>query len=90
MDYVILITNALNRWGTLSRTPHHYVTHLLWVEGSTVRVDEDALRAHGIACVRVARAHDCDLDAPLYDESDLVQHLSRLGSCSNGHETNGS
>lgn len=74
----------------LARTPRDFITHVLWVEGSKVPVDEPALRAQGIACIRVTRAQDCEADAPLYDEAELVKRLSELGTCNKDDKTNGS
>lgn len=77
-DYVLAITAALNRFGVLRHSPRKYITHMIWVEGSKVPVNEDALRAQGIACVRIARSPACAEDTPVYDEALLVKCLADL------------
>lgn len=92
LDYVSAITAALNRYGALNHPASKYITHLIWVEGSKVEVeeDEDAMRAQEIACVRIVRMRACAEETPSYDEALLVQCLADLGSLpSSSDSTNG-
>lgn len=77
-DFVLSITNALNRWGVLSHAPRKYLTHLVWVEGSAIKVEEEAVRAMGVQCICVP----CDLaslpGSPQYAEAPLVAKLREL------------
>lgn len=77
-EYVLAITNALNRYGALANAPHSYVTHIVYVDGSKVEIDGWALGNMGITCVWAAADAASPPDKPQYSESQLVDTLQAL------------
>lgn len=54
-DYVMALTEALNRYGALSHPPRRYLTHLAVVEDTTIPVEETAIESLGIEVCRLRR-----------------------------------
>src|SRR5947209_6999487 len=54
LKFIYALTSALNRHGTLSNSPSSYITHLVYAEGSDIKVDQDKIEQLGIKTVKVA------------------------------------
>ena len=76
-DYVIAITNALNRYGELDHSSRKYITHIIYAKGTDIPLDLEIIEnILGIVVVSVA---GYKINGKLYyREDDLVQCICHL------------
>jgi hypothetical protein len=79
-DFVMAITNALNRNGELSHPPAKYITHLCYLENSQIEVPKDQIKELGIDIIEVHTKHTSKFDKqqPVYDDKDLIDKIMML------------
>jgi 2-phospho-L-lactate transferase/gluconeogenesis factor (CofD/UPF0052 family) len=83
LDYIDVITHSLNRYGALSHAPQAYITHLFVVEGTSIPVEEEAIRQLGIQVHRIASDSQMKLSVqnqcyPVYASQELIQSISQV------------
>lgn len=79
VDFVTAITSALNREGARGSCLDHpaskYVNSLIVPEGSTVKVNMEALQDMGISSVQYVASHKDDQGRSFFDADKLVACL---------------
>jgi hypothetical protein len=79
VDFVMAITNALNRHGELCNPPNKYITHLCYLENSQIVVEGDKINRMGIEVVMVRSKEPIeDRLRPVYDDRDLIVKILSL------------
>lgn len=82
-EYVLALTKALNRYGKLTNPPKAYLTHLLYVEGCSIPVENKLIEDLGIKVCIVPQASKAFLDIgsrrhPVYCPESLIEKISSL------------
>jgi 2-phospho-L-lactate transferase/gluconeogenesis factor (CofD/UPF0052 family) len=82
IDFVMAISNALNRNGELSHSPAEYITHLCCLQNSPIEVAKGKIKQMGIHIVEVRskQTTKSDTQRPIYDDRDLITKIMTLVS----------
>jgi 2-phospho-L-lactate transferase/gluconeogenesis factor (CofD/UPF0052 family) len=79
VDFVMAITNALNRYGELANSPSSYITDMVVMQETDIQVDIETLQAMGIKVHIMKGVKKSDSDKKyLYNPKELVQFFSNL------------
>ncbi|MDD5456501.1 MAG: YvcK family protein [Candidatus Margulisbacteria bacterium] len=77
IDYIIAVTEGLNRYGKLRNRPEHYIQKLFYTENSKIPVDLAGIKAMGITPVKVKTASHSSTDEPHYSKSELLKKIQQ-------------
>lgn len=81
--YILLLTDALNRYGALNFQAKDYITHLISVENSGIAVEEEQIRQLGIESIKVPQDQVLSLyrgkeNFPVYSGEHFIDVVAQI------------